>query len=163
MFLKPDKIRLLNETPDGYRSWKRKNVTLRGMKQVGEPNNVWGSFGKGLYTVPLSNKAMAKQYGDVFFVLNAKPKNPKVVQDLNQAEIVRQNLVNEFCKENGVDYSVKYFNEHTSMEKEMLKRGYDGFVIKGREMVNYRPDMEEVKYFRTERELMQYYEFLMQS
>ena len=48
-----------------YKDWKRKNVTLRGMKKVGEVNQVYGSIGNGLYTVPLSNKAMAKQYGDV--------------------------------------------------------------------------------------------------
>lgn len=37
----------------------------------------------------------------------------------------------------------------------MLNLGYDGLVIKGREMVNYTP--ENIKYFRTEYELEQYY------
>ncbi|MFW6243375.1 MAG: hypothetical protein ACOC2W_04380, partial [bacterium] len=54
-----------------YLRWKRKNVTLRGIKEMGSDNEVYGSFGKGLYTVPLSNRSMARQYGDVYFVLNA--------------------------------------------------------------------------------------------
>ncbi|TXG80918.1 MAG: hypothetical protein E6R13_07325, partial [Spirochaetes bacterium] len=65
----------LNETSD-YLSWKRKNVTLRGMKDTSVENGVSGMLGKGLYTAPLSNKALAKQYGDVYFVVGAIPKNP---------------------------------------------------------------------------------------
>lgn len=38
----------------------------------------------------------------------------------------------------------------------MLKLGYDGFVIKGREMVNYAP--ENIKYFRTEDDLKNHFE-----
>ena len=41
-------------------------------------------------------------------------------------------------------------------EKEMEKLGYDGIEIKGREMVNFKP--EDVRYYRTENELMNYYE-----
>jgi len=61
-----------------YLKWKRQNVTLRGIKNLGQDNEVYGSFGKGLYTVPLSNKAMAKTYGTLYFVVNAKPQKPKV-------------------------------------------------------------------------------------
>lgn len=146
----------LNENVQEYSKWKRKNVTLRGVKELGKSNQVYGSFGNGLYTVPLSNKKMAKQYGDVYFVVNAIPKMPKIVNSLNNAELVRQELVNDFCKKNGVDYSVKYFNDNTSMEKEMLNIGYDGLIIKGREMVNYTP--KDIKYFKTENELQSYYE-----
>lgn len=149
-------LTILEEKELSYTSWKRKNVTLRGMKELGKENNVYGSFGKGLYTVPLSNKAMAKQYGDVYFVVNAIPKNPKVVQYLNDAEILIQNIIANFCKENGKEYDISFFHKNTSIEEQMIKMGYDGLIIKGREMVNYKP--ENVKYFKTEYELRNYYE-----
>jgi hypothetical protein len=44
------------------------------------------------------------------------------------------------------------------MENEMLNLGYDGLIIKGREMVNYTPN--DIKYFKTEQELQHYYESL---
>jgi hypothetical protein len=147
----------LNENKiEGFSLWKRKNVTLRGIKELGKPNEVYGSFGKGLYTVPLSNKSMAKQYGDVYFVVNAIPKKPKVVQSLNDAEILRYRLVDKYCKDNNVDYSLSFFENNTSMDIEMMKLGYDGLIIKGREMVNYTPN--NIKYFKTENELQNYYE-----
>lgn len=148
----------LNESVDSYSKWKRKNVTLRGIKELGKPNEVYGSFGKGLYTVPLSNKAMAKQYGDVYFVVNAIPKTPKIVDSLNSAEIWRQKLVNDFCEKHNKEYDTRFFEANTTMEKEMLNLGYDGFIIKGREMVNYTPN--NIKYFKTEQELQRYYETL---
>lgn len=144
------------ENDNGYSKWKRKNVTLRGIKELGQDNNVYGSFGKGLYTVPLSNRAMVRQYGTVYFLVNAIPKNPKIVYSLNEAEILRQNLVNDFCEKNGKEYSLSFFEENTSMDVEMLNLGYDGLIIKGREMVNYKP--ENIIYFRTENELMNYYD-----
>ena len=141
-----------------YLKWKRKNVTYRGIKSLGKDNEVYGSFGKGLYTAPLSNKAMAKQYGDLYFVVNAIPKKPKIANSLNDAELVRQRLTTEFCKKHNQDYSPSYFEKNTSMDKEMLKSGFDGLVIKGREMVNYTP--ENIMYFKTEQELKEYYETL---
>lgn len=81
---------------------------------------------------------------------------PKVVNGMNNAELWRQDLVDKFCKAHGVDYSVGFFEKHTSIEEEMLKLGYDGFVIKGREMVNYAP--KNIKYFRTEDNLKNYFE-----
>jgi hypothetical protein len=148
----------LNENIESYSRWKRKNVTLRGIKEFGRPNEVYGSYGKGLYTVPLSNKAMARQYGEVYFVVNAKPKKPKIVYSLNDPEILRQTLVADYCKKHGKDYDIRFFEENTTMEDEMLNLGYDGLVIKGREMVNYSPS--DVKYFRTESGLKSYYETL---
>lgn len=139
-----------------YLSWKRKNVTLRGIKKLGNDNEVFGSFGKGLYTTPLSNRSMAKGYGKVYFVVNGKPIKPKVVNSLNEAEIWRYNLIYNFCKENGEEYSLRYFEDNTSIEKEMLDLGYDGLVIKGREMVNYKP--KDVLYFENEEQLKMYYE-----
>ena len=138
-----------------YLKWKKSNVTYRGMKKIGVDNEVYGSFGKGLYTVPLSNKSMAKTYGDLYFVVNAIPKKPKIVNSLNDAELVRQNLIANFCKKNKQDYSVSYFEKHTSMDKEMLKQGFDGLIIKGREIVNYTP--KNIIYFKTEPEVKNYY------
>jgi hypothetical protein len=149
----------LIEDVEEYSKWKRKNVTLRGIKEMGKPNDVYGSFGKGLYTAPLSNKSMAKEYGDVYFVVNGRPKNPKIVDSLNNAEILRQKLINDFCKKYNKDYSLRFFEENTTMEDEMLILGYDGLIIKGREMVNYSPD--NIKYFKTENQLRHYYETLL--
>jgi len=146
----------LNDNIEDYSKWKRKNVTLRGIKELGKANEVYGSFGKGLYTVPLSNKAMAKQYGNLYFVVNAIPKKPKIVDSLNNAEIFRQKLINDFCKKNDMEYSLSFFEKNTSMEIEMLNLGYDGLIIKGREMVNYTP--KDIKYFKSENELRRYYE-----
>lgn len=153
-----DKINELNQGKSDFSTWKRKNVTLRGIKELGNENNVYGSFGKGLYTVPLSNKSMAKTYGEIYFVVNAIPKHPKIVDTLNNSELWRQKLINEFCKKNNHIYNVNFFENNTSIENEMLKLGYDGLIIKGREMVNYKP--ENVRYFRTENELEMYYENL---
>jgi tRNA nucleotidyltransferase/poly(A) polymerase len=139
--------------PDDYKSWKRKNVTLRGVSNgPGEHNGVGSiTLGDGLYTASLGNKDMAKKYGSVYFVLNARPKNPLVFNNTNESEIwLQQNI-----------YFKKYknmieFNKHTTIEDEIQKLGYDGIEIKGREMVNYKP--ENVKYFKTENELIDYYE-----
>ena len=151
-----DTVDMMNETVDNYKMWKRKNVTLRGIKTLGQPNNVSGQFGKGLYTVPLSNKSMAKQYGDVYFVVNAVPKNPIVVDSLNGAEMWRQKLMIDFCEKHGLPFDIRHFEANTTIEDEMLKLGYDGIIIKGREMVNYAP--ENIRYFKTESELVGYYE-----
>jgi hypothetical protein len=152
------KLNEIAEQFEDYSKWKRKNVTLRGIKELGKPNEVYGSFGRGLYTVPLSNKSMAKQYGDVYFVVNAIPKNPKIVNTLNDAELLRQRLISDFSKKNGKIYDISFFDSNTTMDQEMLNIGYDGLIIKGREMVNYSPN--NIKYFKTENELQRYYETL---
>lgn len=147
----------LKESDDDYLKWKRKNVTLRGIKELGSSNNVYGSFGKGLYTVPLSNRAMAKQYGKVYFVVNAIPKTPKMVYNLNEAEMLRQRLVVDFCKsqKHNREYDMGFFEANTSMDIEMMKLGYDGLIIKGREMVNYKP--EDIHYYEDENQLYHAY------
>jgi len=147
-----------------YLRWKRQNVTLRGMadRYSGtEGNGSITSFGTGLYTAFLSNKSLAKKYGNVYFVLGAIPKHPKVVNDWNLAEMFIQGLVMQYGKKIGIaDYfdAKKHFELNSSIEKEMLKLGYDGFVIKGREMVNYTPDNDKIRYFETENQLIRYYE-----
>jgi hypothetical protein len=151
-----------------YLKWKRQNVTLRGVRNnVGTANsddeNLLTAFGdvlgKGLYTAFLGNKQMAKQYGKVYFVLNAIPKHPKVFNTLNDWEIWFGNtVVYEVSKQMGKNYPDKRdFFAKTTIEKEMMRRGYDGVVIKGREMVNYTPP-DNVLYFSNENELMTYFE-----
>lgn len=144
-----------------YLKWKRKTVTYRGIKSLGKDNEVYGSFGKGLYTAPLSNKVMAKSYGDLYFVINAIPKKPKIVYSLNEAEILRQLLVSDFCKRYNESYSLEYFEKYTSMDKEMLRLGFDGLIIKGREMVNYTP--KDILYFKTEDDVKDYYEKIVKG
>lgn len=102
---------------------------------------------------------MAKQYGKLYFVVGAIPKKPMIVQSVNSAEIARQQMIIDFCKSKGHDrdYDPSFFEKHTSMDKELIKQGYDGFVIKGREMVNYKPSTD-IKYFETEEDLIDYYE-----
>jgi hypothetical protein len=151
-----------------YLRWKKQNVTLRGIRDRYsgiEGNGTYGSFGNGLYTAFLSNKSLAKEYGNVYFVVGAIPKHPKVVQDRNMAEIFMQELVMRYGKENGIaNYfdAKKDFELKTSIEKEMLKLGYDGLVIRGREMVNYAPDNDNIRYFETENQLIRYYEDFIQ-
>jgi hypothetical protein len=142
--------------PD-YLKWKRKNVTLRGIKELGKHNEVYGSFGNGLYTAFLSNKQMAKSYGKLYFVLNAVPKTPKILHDVNSAEIFLQTLIKNWCKKRGEDYNPRLFHNETTIRDEMLNLGYDGLIIKGREMVNYTPS-DDVKYFENESQLFDYYQ-----
>jgi hypothetical protein len=146
----------LNEVRYDFLKWKRQNVTIRGVRELGSENNAGAQFGDGLYTAFLSNRDMARKYGDVYFVVNAKPKTPKVVNNTNDAEIFFQNIVNKWCKERGLKYDPRAFHEETDYKTEMLKMGYDGLVIKGREMVNYNPP-DNVLYFKNEWELEDYY------
>jgi len=150
---------IILESTSDFKNWKRKNVTLRGIKNLGSDNQVYGSIGNGLYTVPLSNKSMAKQYGDVYFVVNAIPKNPKIFDGLNSWEIYRHKLKQDAL---GLDSSVmdvrNFEAKGFTIEDEMMKKGYDGVIIKGREMVHYKP--KDIKYFKTDYELEQYFNTL---
>lgn len=113
-----------------YLSWKRKNVTLRGMKEFGIENDYWDStMGAGLYTAFLGNKAMAKEYGKVYFVVNAIPKHPKVVRSINEWEIYRHGVMKDFCEKVGEPYSRSCFNTKTELGKEIQKLGFDGVII----------------------------------
>ena len=143
-----------------YLRWKRKNVTLRGMEEIGKENNGMASFGQGLYTAALGNKELARKYGKVYFVVGAIPNHPKIVNSWNDAEIFLQNVVAQYGKERGLDYfdAKNEFDLKTNVRDEMLKLGYDGLVIRGREMVNYTPDNNKIRYFENENQLIQYYE-----
>lgn len=139
-----------------YLSWKRKNVTLRGIKEFGKENSVMAKYGSGLYTAFLGNRQMAREYGKVYFVVNAIPKKPKVVYSTNDAEIFLQELVTNYCKEHNVPRSNEFFSSKTTIADEMIRLGYDGLVIKGREMVNYKPS-DDIRYFDSEYLLQRYY------
>ena len=146
-----------------YLRWKRQNVTIRGMQEVGKENNGMASFGQGLYTAALGNKELARKYGKVYFVVGAIPKHPKVVNNWNEAEIFTQKVVMLYGKEKGIDdyFDAKRdFDANTNVRDAMLKLGYDGLVIRGREMVNYTPD-DNIRYFNNENELMNYYEYVI--
>jgi len=148
----------LNESEHkDYLSWKRKNVTLRGVKDLYGENSGMAKYGSGLYTAFLGNKEMAKEYGKVYFILNAIPKKPKVVFSVNEAEMFMQDLVTKFCKEHNVPRDNSFFSSKTTIAEEMMRNGYDGLIIKGREMVNYNPP-ENVIYFENENQLYQYYQ-----
>lgn len=146
--------RNLNEGSDAFKKWKRKNVTIRGMAEVGVENGGSQMLGAGLYTAALSNKDLSKKFGKVYFVVNSIPKNPKIFDTLNSWEIWSQrNLFFKNFKDR------REFEKNTTIEKEMQKLGYDGVIIKGREMVNYTP--KDVLYFEDDRELENYFDSII--
>lgn len=151
--------RIINEEFNraDYLKWKRKNVTYRGMQNVGQENGGSSVLGNGLYSAALSNKSMAKGYGELYFAVNAVPKNPKIFNTLNEWEIWFQNkLVFPHSQSKGKTFPDKRdFFASTTIEDEMMKLGYDGIIIKGREMVNYKP--ENVKYYKTEQGVIDHY------
>ncbi len=149
---------LLNEefNRGAYLSWKRKNVTLRGMKEIGQENGGMAMLGQGLYTAFLGNKKMAKGYGTVNFVVNAIPRNPKVFRNLNEWKIwFQQTIVFPISKALGKNYPDS--RDVNDIREAVMKLGYDGIVIKGREMVNYTPP-DNIMYFQNEIQLEDYYE-----
>jgi hypothetical protein len=147
-----------------YLKWKRQNVTLRGLRDNNNSaeNGGMAKYGQGLYTAFLGNKEMAKQYGKVYFVVNAIPKHPKIVYSTNDAEIFEQEMVTNYCKMHGVPRSNEFFSKNTTIADEMQRLGYDGLVIRGREMVNYTPP-DNVLYFNTEQQLINYYDVVIEK
>lgn len=146
--------------PADYKAWKRKNVTIRGVAEMGSENGGGAMLGDGLYTAFLSNKELAKQYGTVNFVINAIPKKPLTFNTLNDWEIwVQRNL---FPKDDSGHPSLRnFFAQGKTYASEIQKLGYDGVIIKGREMVNYAPG--DVLYFQNERQLYNYWEIIIQN
>jgi hypothetical protein len=147
-----------------YLKWKRQNVTLRGIRDNNNSaeNGGMAKYGQGLYTAFLGNKEMARQYGKVYLVVNAIPRKPKIVYNTNDAEIFLQEVVTNFCKMHGVPRSNDFFYSKTTIADEMKRLGYDGLVIRGREMVNYNPP-SNVLYFSTEQELQNYYNIVIEN
>ncbi len=145
-------LKLFEQYQD-YKTWKRKNVTYRGISSestLDAPNGGSAILGEGLYTTPASNKQMAKGYGKLYFCVNARPKKPIIFGDLNRWEIWYQNTLLK-----PYNYDIREFRKHSTIKDEVMKLGYDGVEIKGREMVNYTP--ENVMYFSNEKELMNYF------
>lgn len=125
------------------------------MKDIGKENGAGAMMGDGLYSASLSNKSMARQYGKVSLAVGAVPKNPKVVDSLNAFEIFQQRVIAKWCEENGIEYSARKFREVTDLRTQVMRMGYDGIVITGREMVNYTPGA--VRYFDDDDELEQWW------
>ena len=149
-----------------YLKWKRDNVTLRGISHndtLNSPNGGMAMLGMGLYSTPLSNASMARSYGKLYFLVNGKPKNPKIFNTVNDWEIWFYNtLVFNYSKKIGKNHPDKRdFDKNTTIEAEIQNLGYDGILIKGREMVNYKP--ENVLYFKSENELINYYDIVIKK
>jgi hypothetical protein len=142
-----------------YLKWKKENVTLRGMQELGKENSGFAKYGEGLYSAHLSNYAMAKQYGTVYFAVGARPKNPKKVKSVNDAEnFIYYDVKVPYLAKHNLKKDSRVFYENTTLEDEMLNLGYDGLEISGREMVNYKPDdVEYIKYSKDEYYLKNYY------
>ncbi len=145
----------------GYRKWRKANVSYRGTKAdspLDGVNEYDGVMGKGLYTTPLSNKSMAKGYGTMYIMVGAIPKKPLMMRSINDWEIWSQKMM---AKANGDPSGPanqnKFFKNHT-IEDEVQKLGYDGVIITGREMVLYDPDNHDIRFFKTESEVEDWYE-----
>ena len=136
-----------------YLAWKRENVSLRGVREYGQENGGMARFGVGLYTAALSNRKMAKEFGQVYYVVNAVPKNPIVFNTANDAEIWIGNTLIPMYTDGGL----RKFNEMTTLEAAIMKLGYDGLMIKGREMVNYDPP-NDVAYYKDESQVFSYWQ-----
>jgi hypothetical protein len=140
----------------GYLRWRRQNVTYRGIRDSEKSlsddrgNGNLAMLGLGLYTVPASNKSMARGYGDLYFVYGAIPKKPLIVGTLNAWELWSQKHIYNFDTR-------AFYAAGGQIREKMLELGYDGVIIKGREMVNYTPDPNEVKFFRYEDDLEEFY------
>lgn len=139
-----------------YKKWKRDNVTYRGVSDNSGGRSA--ILGKGLYSAPASNKSFAKSYGDLRMVVGGVPEKPKVFNTLNDWEIFFYNkLVYPYSKKNGNDMpDIRDFERETTIEDEMTKLGYDGVIIKGREMVKY--NAKDVRMFKTDNELRSYFD-----
>ena len=146
------------EKTKAYNSWKRKTVALRGISnKPGEHNYAGAMLGRGLYTAALANKALARQYGKVYFVVNARPKNPIVFENLNRWEIwFYANLVIPYSNDPNYPDKREFFKNNT-IEDAVQALGYDGIEIKGREYVNFTPNEDEIRYFDNEDDLIRYY------
>lgn len=149
-----------------YSNWKRKNVTYRGIKNSegalddSEGNSGVAMLGVGLYST--KDKKMARGYGKMYALVGAIPQNPKTFNSINEWEIWYYNvLVTNYYENNLKELGYtrvdpRDFSKYTTIEAELQKMGYDGIIIKGREMVHYNPT--GVRYFENERQLEQYYD-----
>ncbi len=120
-----------------FNKWWRANVSYRGVDSNSGKRS--GMLGDGLYSAALSNKKMASGYGEVFFIINARPKKPIKFQNLNTWEIwIQNNRLN-----------------NQEIREVVIKAGYDGVEITGREYVSYFP--ENAIMFKTKEKIKEYY------
>lgn len=165
IIIEQEYIKILDEDYNKYNhseylKWKRNNVTFRGVRELGSENSGFARFGDGLYTAHLSNKKMAREYGKVYFVVGARPKNPKKVRDTNQAEIFLYNdVIIPYLRKNKLKEDSRVFFEHTDIKTEMLNKGYDGLEVIGREVVNYTPNDNEIYYYENENQVIEHYKW----
>ena len=97
---------------------------------------------------------MANEYGAVYFVVNAVPKKPLVFNNLNEWEIwTWQKLYSVDGKPDK-----RAFFENNTIEDAIQKMGYDGVIIKGREMVVYNTEGLDIRYYKDEEQVQGYYE-----
>ena len=54
------------------------------------------------------------------------------------------------------------FYEMTTLEDAIMKLGYDGLVIQGREMVNYNPP-KDVRYYKDESQVVSYWQLYVKK
>lgn len=160
MKLKTISEKIILEAMDpGYRKWRKSHVSYRGSKEENPLDGIDeydGVMGKGLYTTALSNKSMAKGYGTRWIMVNAIPQKPLVFKSINGWEIWLQKLMMDVLNSDTPNQN-KFF-EKTTIEDEVKKLGYDGVIITGREMVLYDPNDKDVRFFKTEREVEDWYE-----
>lgn len=70
-----------------YLKWKRDNVTLRGIADIyADDNDAGAVLGRGLYSTPLSNRAIQNTWKGLFSS-KCKTKNPKIFNTINDWEI----------------------------------------------------------------------------
>ena len=130
---------------ESFKSWFRKNASYRGLKND-DTGGGGAMLGRGLYTAALSNKSLAKEYGEVKILIGARPKNPLRFKDLNQFEIWCQKNLYMLYPE-GEFPSKRNFFKNDTIEDAVQKMGYDGIEIIGREYVNFKPDKDSIRYF----------------
>lgn len=146
-------------SPD-FKKWRKANVSYRGSDNYdpteGNSEGRGGVLGNGLYSTPLSNKAMTKGYSSKTHILvGAIPRKPLIVKSVNAWEIWLQNLI---VKVLGGGYpDRREFDKNHTIEDEVQKLGYDGVIITGREMVVYKPN-KNIRTFETERQLEHWYD-----
>jgi hypothetical protein len=125
--------------------WKRKHVSLRGLTNPPDvENGGMARFGQGIYSAALSYKSLARKYGKVFFVVNARPLKPRKFKTCNDLEIYLQSI------------------PYDDIPKFCIEHGYDGWEVTGREYIRFNPDgkgsmVENVLYFQNEEALYNYW------
>lgn len=144
------KALLQEESDPSFKTWMKNNVSVRGMNGFGKDDGSgMAVLGRGLYTAPLTNKSMARVYGNLHYVVGAVPKKPMTFRNMNDWEVWLGNkLIPRTMRKS------EWFKSNT-IEGAIQKLGYDGVVIKGREMVHYNP--KNVMYFGSTEELERWY------